>query len=114
MLLQRVVCLTRRGLRPEEEIMFDHRPYSRKIPASKQNLSIISAEELIPEIDQPGRDVNPHERQVPLQRAAEPSANGERLRPVQQILLRNLGAKAGERAKYLQPAARHHKQRNRI
>src|SRR5271157_5417328 len=51
---------------------------------------------------------------MPLQRSAQPSADSKRLRPIQQIFLRNLGAKTRERAKNLQPAACHHKQRNGI
>src|SRR5258706_11151513 len=51
---------------------------------------------------------------MPLQRSAQPAADGERLRPVQQIFLRNLGAEAGEGAEDLQAAAHHHKQGDRI
>ena len=80
----------------------------------EQNLPVIPAEKLIAEIDQSGCDVNPHEGQVPLQGAAQPSADGQRLRPVQQIFLRNLGAKARKRAENLQPAAYQNEQRNRV
>src|SRR5258706_15621145 len=51
---------------------------------------------------------------MPLQRSAQPAADGERLRPMQQIFLRNLGAEAGEGAEDLQSAAHHHEERDGV
>src|SRR6267154_73053 len=114
MLLQRVIRLAYRRLGAEKEVMLHHRPHARNIPRRKQNLPIVPAEKLIAEIQNARRHVNPHEGQVPLQRASQPPANGEGLRPVQQIFLRNLGPKARKGPENLQSAAHHHKQRNRV
>src|SRR5579864_1617307 len=114
MLLQRVVSLMERGLLPEEEVMLDHRPHAGQVAVGEQDLPVVAAEKLVAEIDQAGGDVNPHERQVPLQRTAQPSADSKRLRPVQQIFLRNLRPKAGEGTENLQPAPYHDEQRDRI
>src|ERR1700730_5936317 len=114
MLLKGVVGPVNRGLWPEEKIMFHHRPHSRDVARREQNLAVIPAEELIAEVDQARSDVNPHEGEMPLQGATEPSTDGQRLRPVQQIFLRNLGAKARKRSKDLQAAADQNEQRNRV
>ena len=94
--------------------MLHHRPHAGNIPRREQNLPVVSAENLVAEIEKAGRDIDPHEGEVPLQRPAQPAADGEGLRPMQQIFLRNLRAETGEGAENLQPAAHHHKQRNRI
>src|SRR5215470_12640205 len=114
MFLQRVVGFSRRGLRPEKEIMVNHRPNAAHIARHEKNLLIVAAEDLISEINEATTDVNPHECQVPLQRTSEPTAYGQRFRPVDQNFLGNLGAETWEGAKYLQPASNHHKQCHRV
>ena len=94
--------------------MLHHGPDAWGVAAREQNLPVVAAEKLIPEINQSGRNVYPHERQVPLQRTAEPASDCKGLRPMQQIFLRDLGAEAGKRAKDLQAAAHQHEQRDRI
>src|SRR5271166_25027 len=112
--LQRVVGFAQRGLRPEKEIVLHHRPHSGNVAMSEQHLPVVAAEDLIAEIHQPGRNVDPHEGEMPLQRPAQPAPDGECLRPMQQIILRNLRPKTGEGAKNLQAASHHHEQRNHI
>src|SRR5207302_3928834 len=67
--------------------------------------AIVSREQLIADVNRATGDVNPHESEVPLQSASEPAADGQGLGPVQQVLLRNLGAETGEGSKDLQAAA---------
>ena len=106
-LLQRVVGFANRRLLSEKEIVLHHRPDAGDITVGEQNLAVVSAEKFVPEIDQSGRDIDPHEGEVPLQSSTQPAADGERFRPVQKIFLRNLGAEAGEGAEDLQAAAHH-------
>jgi hypothetical protein len=80
----------------------------------KQNLLVISAEDLIAEIDQPRGKVDPHKGEVPLQRAAQPSTDCQRLRPIDQIFLWDFGPEARESPENLQAAPYHHEQRNCI
>ena len=49
-----------------------------------------------------------------MQCSAQPTADGERLGPVDQIFLWNLDAKTWKRPEDLQAAANQYKQRNRI
>src|SRR5215831_116458 len=113
-LLQRVVSLPRRRLRTEEEIVPHHRPDAEHITWNKKYLPIIAAEQLVAEVEQSSGDVDPHEGQVPLQCAAEPSADRKGLRPIDQIVLRNLGAEARERTEDLQAASDHYEERDRV
>src|SRR3954469_24804321 len=114
MFLERVIRFFRRRFGSEEKIMPHHGPHAGNIARNKQDLFVVTTKELISHVQQPTRDVNPHKSQVPLQRPAEPAADRERLRPIDQIVLRNFCAKAGKRSKNLQPAAHQHEQRNRI
>ena len=84
------------------------------IARHEQHLAVIPAEHLIAEVEKTGADVDPHEGEVPLQAAAQPSSRGERLGPVQQIFLRDLRAEAGEGAEYLKATRDHDQQRHRI
>src|SRR4029077_16083977 len=94
------------------EIVPYHRPDAGNITRSEKNLPVVSTEYLITEIEEASGDVDPHESQVPLQRATEPSAYSQRFWPVQQVFLRDFGAEAGKGAKNLQPAPHHHEQRD--
>ncbi len=49
----------------------------------EQNLPVIAAEDLVCDVNQSARQVNPHEGQVPLQGAAQPSSDGEGFGPVE-------------------------------
>src|SRR5205823_14414046 len=104
-LLQRIVGLFCHRLGTEEKVVAHHRPNPWNITRRKQDLPIIPAEDLIPEIQHAAAYVDPHESEVPLQRAAQPVADGESLGPVQQIFLRDFCAETWKRAKDLQPAA---------
>src|SRR5712692_11100978 len=108
MLLQWVVGFLHRWLRSEEKVMANHRPHSGYVPWHKQNLLIVAAENLVAEIQQPRRHIDPHEGEVPLQGAAQPSAQRERLGPVEQIFLRDFRAEAWKSAKDLESAAYQH------
>src|SRR4029077_17336550 len=100
--------------RSEEKVVVHHGPDPANISWSKQHLAIIPAEHLIAKVEEAGCDIDPHEGEVPLQAAAQPSAKGEHLRPVQQILLWDFRAEAGEGSKYLKAARYHHQQRDRV
>src|SRR4051794_31004094 len=113
-LLKRVVGLAGNWFRSKEKIVMRHGPDSANIARHEQHLAIVSAEHLMSQVEKAGRDVNPHESEVPLQAAAQPSTECESLRPVQQIFLRNLRPETGEGAKNLKAAGHHHQQRNRI
>src|SRR6201981_571950 len=91
-----------------------HRPNSSDIAGDGKNLLVISRKDFLAEVNETGRDVNPHEGEVPLQRAAQPAADCECLWPVQKILLGNLCAETRKRAKDLQAAADQHEQCNCI
>src|SRR5579871_291040 len=108
--LKRVVRFAHYGFWPEEEIPPDHRPNTGNIVMGEQHLAVISAEDFVPQVNQSRRDVDPHESEMPLQSAAEPATDGESLRPIQQILFRNLGAETGERTKDLESAPYHDEQ----
>src|SRR5262245_33428696 len=56
----------------------------------------------------------PCETEMPLQRAAQPSAESHQVGEVQKILLRNLRTEARESHIDLQPAHDHHQQRDRV
>src|SRR5580700_5975942 len=94
--------------------MLHHRPHARNITRREQDLAVVPAEKLVTDIQNSGRHVDPHEREMPLQCSAQPAADGERLRPMQQVFLWNLRAEAGESAENLKTAAHHHKQRDCI
>src|SRR5271169_351625 len=94
--------------------MTRHRPNAGKITPDKKNLLIVAAEDLVADVHEARGDVDPHESKVPLQCAAEPSAQGESLRPVEQVLLRDLCSEAREGPKDLQSAAYHYEQRDGI
>src|SRR6266536_2412398 len=113
-LLQRIVSFFYRRLGAEEKIVAHHRPHAMNVARRKQDLPIIIAEYLIAEIQQTASNINPHESQMPLQRATQPPANRKRFRPMQKILLRNFRSEAWKGAKDLQPAANQNEQRNRI
>src|SRR5207245_11713253 len=102
MLLQWVVGFLHRRLGSEEKVMAHHRPHSGYVPWHKQDLLIVAAENLVAEIQQPRRHIDPHEGEVPLQSAAQPPAQPpaqrERLGPVEQIFLRAFTPKAWKRA----------------
>src|ERR1700746_799469 len=91
-----------------------HRPNSSDIAGDGKNLLVISRKDFLAEVNETGRDVNPHEGEVPLQRAAQPAADCECLWPVQKILLGNLRPETRKRAKDLQAAADQHEQCNRM
>src|SRR5579864_5295708 len=91
-----------------------HRPNAAHVFRDEQHLAVIATEDLVSQIKNACGNVDPHESEVPLQRAAEPTSNRKRLGPVQQIFLWNLGPETRERAKDLQAAAGHHKEGNRI
>src|SRR5579863_6289110 len=114
MLLERIVRLVLLRFWTEGKVVLHHRPHAGNVTMSKQNLTIISSEDLISEIDQSRRDVDPHKGQVPLKSASQPPSDGKCLGPVQKIFLWNLCAKAGERPKNLQAATHHHEKRNCI
>src|SRR5580700_2176947 len=94
--------------------MLHHRPHTRDVTRREQDLAVVPAEKLVTDIQNSGRHVDPHEREMPLQCSAQPAADGERLRPMQQVFLWNLRAEAGESAENLKTAAHHHKQRDCI
>ena len=91
-----------------------HRPNAWDIARHKEHLLVISAEELVSHVQQTACYINPHEREMPLQRTTEPSADRKRFRPVNQIFLRDLRSKTRKRPKNLQSAPDQHKQRHRI
>src|SRR5438270_13995042 len=94
--------------------MPDHWPHAGNVPRYEQDLFVVAAENLVTEIKQAACYVDPHEREVPLQRSSKPAANGERLWPVDEDLFGDLGAEAGEGSKYLQAASHHYEKRNRV
>src|SRR5216684_8009748 len=94
--------------------MTHHRPHSRNVPRREQHLLIVAAENLVAQVQQAGADIDPHEGEVPLQCATQPTADGERLGPVEQVFLRDLRSEAGKGAEDLQPASYHHEQRHRV
>ena len=71
---------------------------------------VIAAEQFIGDVEHPSCAVDPHERQVPLQRASEPSAQRQGFRPVKQLFLGNFGAEAGKSPKDLQAASHQYEQ----
>src|SRR5260221_1078948 len=77
MFLKWVVGFTLLRFRTEEEVVLHHGPDAWDVAMSDQNLPIGAAEDLIADVDHARGDVNPHEGEVPLQRAAEPSADRE-------------------------------------
>ena len=110
MFLKRVVSFPEWRFWSEEKIVAQHWPDSRKIASNEKNLPVTAAEDLVGKVKKSGRNVDPHEREMPLQRATKPAARREGLWPVEQILLWNLGAKTGKGAKDLQAAAHHDEQ----
>src|SRR4029077_4027767 len=114
MLLQRVVGFTLFRLWAKEKVVTHHGPNARKIAVSKKYLAIVAAEELISKVEQASANVDPHEGEVPLERAAKPSTDGERFWPMQQVFLRNLCAEAGEGTKNLQAASDHYEEGNGV
>src|SRR5437867_1423503 len=108
MLLQWVVGFLHRRLGSEEKVMAHHRPHSGYVPWHKQDLLIVAAENLVAEIQQPRRHIDPHEGEVPLQSAAQPPAQCERHGPVVQIFLRDFLPEALKSAKYLETATYQH------
>src|SRR5580700_3795830 len=108
MLLQGIVGFSDWWLGCKEEVVAYHGPHSGNIPRCKQDLFIVAAENLVAEIQQARADVDPHEGEVPLQCTPQPTTDGKRLGPVEQVLLRDLRPKAREGAKDLQSTSHHH------
>src|SRR3989454_6115205 len=111
MLLQRVVGFLHRWLGAEEEVVAHHRPDPGYVAWCKEHLLVVAAEDLIADVQQAGRDIDPHEGEVPLQRTAQPSAERECFGPMDQILLRDFCPEARKSAKDLESAAHHYEQR---
>src|SRR6266849_6278492 len=107
-LLQRVVLTRRRGLGTKEKIVPRHRPHAWDVMEREQHRTVMPADDLIHDINYAARGEEPHEGEMPLQRAAEPSAERERLRYVEQNLFWNLRAEAGERTENPQSAGHQH------
>src|ERR1700678_1261842 len=114
LLLQWVIYLAGRRFGTEQEIMLHHRPNAGNVARRKQHLAVIAAKNLIPKIQGACAHVNPHKGQMPLQRTTQPTTNGKRPGPMQEIPLRNLRAEAGKSAENLQAASNHHKQSHGI
>src|SRR5580765_4442934 len=113
-LLQRVVGFLGLGFVAEEKVVPHYRPYTRDVTSYEEHLLVVSAEDLIAEVHEAGRDIDPHEGKVPLQRAAQPSTERKGFGPVEEIFLRDLGPKTRESTKDLESAAHHHDQGNRV
>src|SRR5437868_9182595 len=114
MLLERVISSRGGRLGSKEKVVPNHGPDARQVSMGEQNLLIVSTKKLVADVDQAGGHVDPHECEVPLQRASKPTTKRKRLGPVQKVLLWDLWAEAGERLEDLQTASNQHKQRNCI
>src|SRR5580692_1673718 len=112
--LQRVVSFFYWRLGAEEKVIAHPWPHSGQVSRREKNLLIVAAKNLISDVHQSGCQVNPHEGEMPLQRATQPAANGKRFRPIDQVSLWNLGSKAGKGTEDLKPAAYHHEQSHSI
>src|SRR4051812_9707230 len=91
-----------------------HRPHASDVLGSEQHLFVMSRDQLIPEIDHSGANEYPHESEMPLQCAAEPSAESEALRDIHQIMLLKLWTEAGKGTKNAQPAGSQDEEAHRI
>ena len=94
--MQRVVGAGEFRLLAEKEIVPRHRPDSANVTEREQHLPIISRNKLVDHVGEPREDEDPGECEMQLERAAEPPTHGGPLRNVDEILLRDLGAEAGE------------------
>jgi hypothetical protein len=112
-LLERVVGLIDRRLRPAKKIVPDHGPHARDIAGREQDHSVAAAGELTRGVDQAGAGEHPHEREMPLEGAAEPSAQGDPFGRIPEILLRDLRAKARKGEEDPQTARAHDDERHR-
>src|SRR5579859_6624280 len=101
-------------LRTEEEVVANHWPHARQVPSHKEHLLVVSTEDLVTDVHEAGRDIDPHEGEVPLQRTSQPSAKRKSLGPVEKIFLRDLRPEARKSAKDLESAADHHEERDRV
>ena len=81
-----------------------HRPDARNITRREQHGAVVPAGDLIHHINHAADGKEPHEREMPLQGAAKPSTERERLRYIEQNLFWNLRAETRERAENPEPA----------
>src|SRR5277367_3377034 len=73
-LLQWIVRLVQLGLAAEEKIMLRHGPNAANIARHKEHLAVIAAENFVGDVECARDHVDPHESEMPLQRAAEPAS----------------------------------------
>src|SRR5438067_12783932 len=91
-----------------------HGPHALDVARHEQDLFVMPGDELIGDVNDAGRDEYPHESEVPLQRAAQPSADGQFLWDLHQIMLLKLWTKTRKRAEDTQAAADQYEQTNGI
>lgn len=114
--LQGIVLLSLRRLLAEQEVVLDHRPHPGNVTRHEQHRLVVPGKDLVSDIDDAGCDEDPHEGEMPLLRACQPSskrenveptADGQRMEPLwnhEQVFLRDLRAKAGKGKKDLNSA----------
>src|SRR5271166_6488505 len=101
-LLQRIVSRVNRGFEAEEEVVPRHRQNALDIARREQHLAPMAARKLIDHVQDPATNEDPHESEVPLECAAKPASNRDLPGDADQVLLRDLCAKAGKGTKDLQ------------
>src|ERR1043166_1351275 len=69
-LLERVISFFNLRLGAEQEVMPGHRPYAFDVAWRKEDLPKVTAEKLINDVHHTSRDEDPHEGEMPLERAA--------------------------------------------
>ena len=74
----------------------------------------MSAQKLVSQVQDARACEDPHEGEMPLERSRQPSTQGQGLRNVHDVLLRNLGSKTGKGAENPQPAGDQNEDRNRV
>src|SRR5690349_3956920 len=74
----------------------------------------MAGHDLVNHIHQATAHENPHEREMPLHAASQPSAQTDRFRRNVEVVLRNLRSEAGESAEYLKATGNENQQSNGI
>src|SRR5271166_5987714 len=76
-LLQRVVRRVNLGFGAKEEVMARHGPHAFDIARREKHLAPMAGYNLVDHVHESAANEDPHEREVPLQRAPQPAPDGE-------------------------------------